>query len=111
MGRSLISIVKLDLLSFTCFSCVADPCREADSQGTGLDTVRPCHVSGGLLHFISHLALIPHRQDSFYKEHSSEELELAFANKYDFDHPDALDLHMFASVSVTFSGLQEQVHG
>ncbi|CUA78433.1 uridine kinase [Rhizoctonia solani] len=35
-------------------------------------------------------------QDSFYKEHTPEELELAFANKYDFDHPDAIDMPLFA---------------
>lgn len=37
-------------------------------------------------------------QDSFYKEHTPEELELAFANQYDFDHPDAIDMPMFAAV-------------
>lgn len=36
-------------------------------------------------------------QDSFYKFHTPEELELAHANKLDFDHPDALDIPMFAS--------------
>ncbi|KAF8523255.1 armadillo beta-catenin plakoglobin [Gautieria morchelliformis] len=36
-------------------------------------------------------------QDSFYKSHSSEDLERAFANQYDFDHPDAIDLPLFAS--------------
>ncbi|KAG6899299.1 hypothetical protein C0993_011461 [Termitomyces sp. T159_Od127] len=37
-------------------------------------------------------------QDSFYKYHTPEELELAHANKMDFDHPDALDMPMFAKV-------------
>ncbi|KAF5382162.1 hypothetical protein D9615_004389 [Tricholomella constricta] len=36
-------------------------------------------------------------QDSFYKYHTAEELELAHANKLDFDHPDAIDMPMFAS--------------
>ncbi|EIN04896.1 armadillo/beta-catenin/plakoglobin [Punctularia strigosozonata HHB-11173 SS5] len=36
-------------------------------------------------------------QDSFYKKHDEAELALAFANKYDFDHPDALDMQLFAS--------------
>ncbi|KAF9468053.1 armadillo/beta-catenin/plakoglobin [Collybia nuda] len=36
-------------------------------------------------------------QDSFYKYHSPEELELAHANKLDFDHPDAIDMPMFAA--------------
>ncbi|EJD06974.1 armadillo/beta-catenin/plakoglobin [Fomitiporia mediterranea MF3/22] len=36
-------------------------------------------------------------QDSFYKELTSEQLELAFANQYDFDHPDAIDMTEFAS--------------
>lgn len=35
-------------------------------------------------------------QDSFYKPHGPEELKLAFANQYDFDHPDSLDLALFA---------------
>jgi len=36
-------------------------------------------------------------QDSFYKELAQEELDLAFANEYDFDHPDAIDMPMFAA--------------
>ncbi|KAF9048605.1 armadillo/beta-catenin/plakoglobin [Panaeolus papilionaceus] len=36
-------------------------------------------------------------QDSFYKYHNEEELALAHANLLDFDHPDALDLPMFAA--------------
>ncbi|KAI0749410.1 armadillo/beta-catenin/plakoglobin [Daedaleopsis nitida] len=36
-------------------------------------------------------------QDSFYRQHSPEELELAFANRYDFDHPDAIDMPLFAA--------------
>ncbi|KAF8962791.1 uridine kinase family-domain-containing protein [Flammula alnicola] len=36
-------------------------------------------------------------QDSFYKFHNEEELALARANMLDFDHPDAIDMPMFAS--------------
>uniref|UniRef100_A0A0W0EXS7 Uridine kinase n=1 Tax=Moniliophthora roreri TaxID=221103 RepID=A0A0W0EXS7_MONRR len=36
-------------------------------------------------------------QDSFYKKHSPEELVLAHANMFDFDHPDAIDMPMFAA--------------
>ncbi|KAE9400192.1 armadillo/beta-catenin/plakoglobin [Gymnopus androsaceus JB14] len=36
-------------------------------------------------------------QDSFYKHHSPEEIALAFESKFDFDHPDAIDMPMFAS--------------
>ncbi|KAH8822998.1 armadillo/beta-catenin/plakoglobin [Flagelloscypha sp. PMI_526] len=35
-------------------------------------------------------------QDSFYKRHTPEELELAFKSLYDFDHPDSLDMPLFA---------------
>lgn len=41
--------------------------------------------------------LLEHK-DSFYKYHNSEELELAHANLLDFDHPDAIDMPMFAAV-------------
>ncbi|KAG8213128.1 uracil phosphoribosyltransferase-domain-containing protein [Butyriboletus roseoflavus] len=37
------------------------------------------------------------RQDSFYKYHNEEEVALAHANRFDFDHPDALDMPMFAA--------------
>lgn len=37
-------------------------------------------------------------QDSFYKYHNEEELALAHANLLDFDHPDAIDMSLFASV-------------
>ncbi|KAF8134911.1 armadillo beta-catenin plakoglobin [Boletus edulis] len=36
-------------------------------------------------------------QDSFYKYHTEEEIALAHANRFDFDHPDALDMPMFAA--------------
>ncbi|KAI0710271.1 armadillo/beta-catenin/plakoglobin [Earliella scabrosa] len=36
-------------------------------------------------------------QDSFYRRHSPEDLALAFANRYDFDHPDAIDMPLFAA--------------
>ena len=42
-------------------------------------------------------------QDSFYKYHSPEELALAHANMLDFDHPDALDMPMFAAVRLPLS--------
>ncbi|KDQ56971.1 hypothetical protein JAAARDRAFT_58450 [Jaapia argillacea MUCL 33604] len=51
-------------------------------------------IAGGSASGKTHVA----RQiDSFYKKHSPEEIDLAFANKYDFDHPDALDMSLFAS--------------
>lgn len=36
-------------------------------------------------------------QDSFYKRHTEEEIALAHANHFDFDHPDAIDMDMFAA--------------
>ncbi|CAL1716210.1 unnamed protein product [Somion occarium] len=36
-------------------------------------------------------------QDSFYKRHTPEEVELAHANLVDFDHPDAIDMPLFAA--------------
>ncbi|KAF8896342.1 armadillo/beta-catenin/plakoglobin [Infundibulicybe gibba] len=36
-------------------------------------------------------------QDSFYKFHSPEDLALAHASLFDFDHPDAIDMPMFAA--------------
>jgi uridine kinase len=40
------------------------------------------------------------KKDSFYKSIAPEVIELAFSNRYDFDHPDAMDMSMYASVSV-----------
>lgn len=37
-------------------------------------------------------------QDSFYKRHTQEEIDLANASLFDFDHPDALDMDLFAQV-------------
>ncbi|KZT07622.1 armadillo/beta-catenin/plakoglobin [Laetiporus sulphureus 93-53] len=36
-------------------------------------------------------------QDSFYKRHTREEIDLAFANRFDLDHPDAIDMPLFSS--------------
>ena len=40
----------------------------------------------------------PIAQDAFYKRHTPEEIALANASRFDFDHPDALDMPLFASV-------------
>ncbi|KAJ7066975.1 armadillo/beta-catenin/plakoglobin [Mycena amicta] len=36
-------------------------------------------------------------QDSFYKKHTPEELVIAHANAFDFDHPDSIDMELFAA--------------
>ncbi|KAI0033078.1 armadillo/beta-catenin/plakoglobin [Vararia minispora EC-137] len=36
-------------------------------------------------------------QDSFYKKHTPEEVALAFESRFDFDHPDSLDMDVFAA--------------
>ncbi|KAJ7227218.1 armadillo/beta-catenin/plakoglobin [Mycena pura] len=36
-------------------------------------------------------------QDSFYKHHTPEELALAHASAFDFDHPDSIDMALFAA--------------
>jgi len=41
-------------------------------------------------------------QDSFYKRHTEEEIALSHANRFDFDHPDAIDMPMFAAVRGPF---------
>jgi hypothetical protein len=48
-------------------------------------------------------------QDSFYKFHNEEELALAHANMLDFDHPDAIDMSLFASVRASSFGCILQV--
>jgi uridine kinase len=45
-------------------------------------------------------------QDSFYKPHGPEDLKLAFANNYDFDHPNALDMPMFSAVSANICSVE-----
>ncbi|KAJ7650221.1 armadillo/beta-catenin/plakoglobin [Roridomyces roridus] len=35
-------------------------------------------------------------QDSFYKKHTPEQLVLAHASAFDFDHPDSIDMPLFA---------------
>ncbi|THV07396.1 armadillo/beta-catenin/plakoglobin [Dendrothele bispora CBS 962.96] len=47
------------------------------------------------LGFIPAIAILS--QDSFYKKHTEEELALAHASLYDFDHPSAIDMPMFAT--------------
>ena len=51
------------------------------------------------------------QQDSFYKYHTEEEMALAHANRFDFDHPDALDMPMFAAVRSSESPTRGGVHG
>jgi len=84
---------------------INDKCHSADSCGWADRKVAGVHprcyysfAGDSQLHISfepSHVSF----QDSFYKHHSPEELELAHANKLDFDHPDAIDMPMFAAVS------------
>ncbi|KAI5117967.1 hypothetical protein M0805_001628 [Coniferiporia weirii] len=56
------------------------------------------HVARQILRSLGYIpSVVIISQDSFYKEHTPEELKLAFANQYDFDHPDAIDMTEFAS--------------
>ncbi|KAH7884328.1 uracil phosphoribosyltransferase-domain-containing protein [Phlebopus sp. FC_14] len=51
-------------------------------------------IAGGSASGKTHVA----RQiDSFYKYHTEDEIALAHANRFDFDHPDAIDMPMFAA--------------
>jgi hypothetical protein len=37
-------------------------------------------------------------QDSFYRKHTQEEIDLAFKSELDLDHPDAIDTDLFVKV-------------
>lgn len=59
------------------------------------------HVAREILRSIGSIpSVVILSQDSFYKRHDDDELKRAFANMYDFDHPDAIDMPLFASVRV-----------
>ncbi len=77
------------------------PCGPTDSREAWFNTY--CHhpLSGGIpiLTPVQSLSFrAPTLQDSFYKRHTSDEVALAHANRMDFDHPDAIDMPMFAAV-------------
>ncbi|THH20741.1 hypothetical protein EW146_g696 [Bondarzewia mesenterica] len=46
-------------------------------------------------------------QDSFYKPHTPEEIKLAFASRFDFDHPDSIDMDLFASCLADLKNLRQ----
>ncbi|KAI0049770.1 armadillo/beta-catenin/plakoglobin [Auriscalpium vulgare] len=46
-------------------------------------------------------------QDSFYKRHSPEEIAQAFACRFDFDHPDSIDMDLFAACLADLKNLQQ----
>jgi uridine kinase len=37
-------------------------------------------------------------QDSFYRQHTQEEIDLAFRSELDLDHPNAIDTDLFVEV-------------
>ncbi|TDL25646.1 P-loop containing nucleoside triphosphate hydrolase protein [Rickenella mellea] len=51
-------------------------------------------IAGGSASGKTHVA---QQIDSFYKWHTPEEVALAFENNYDLDHPDSIDMPMFAA--------------
>ncbi|KAI0264485.1 armadillo/beta-catenin/plakoglobin [Gloeopeniophorella convolvens] len=46
-------------------------------------------------------------QDSFYKQHTPEQVALAFASRFDFDHPDSIDMELFAACLSDLKQLQQ----
>ncbi|KAI0288012.1 uridine kinase family-domain-containing protein [Russula brevipes] len=46
-------------------------------------------------------------QDSFYRRHTPEEVALAFASRFDLDHPDAIDMDLFAACLSDLKNLQQ----
>ncbi|KAI0777112.1 armadillo/beta-catenin/plakoglobin [Irpex lacteus] len=46
-------------------------------------------------------------QDSFYRKHSPEQVILAHKNLVDFDHPDAIDMPLFASCLADLKGCKQ----
>jgi hypothetical protein len=76
-----------------------DTCCKANRTQARIDTNRHYFISGCIppRSSFSRVNNFP-VQDSFYKYHDEEELELAHANLLDFDHPTAIDMPMFASV-------------
>ncbi|KAJ7494764.1 armadillo/beta-catenin/plakoglobin [Mycena galericulata] len=46
-------------------------------------------------------------QDSFYKRHTPEELTLAHASAFDFDHPDSIDMALFAQCLAELKACQQ----
>ena len=78
-------------------SC-ADPRSTTDPPFPGLHPFS-CHsFPGTFLNDFDTVQELITFQDSFYKELNESQLQLAFSNQYDFDHPDALDMDEFAAV-------------
>jgi len=75
-------------------------------RGRSYATLARCQLSSSYPKYVSSphtwCSNVESSQDSFYKFHDEEELALAHANLLDFDHPDALDMPMFAGVSMLF---------
>lgn len=85
--------------------CHIDACSQANCALARFDTYSSHHVTGEptlSIESCSHTQGHISPQDSFYKELTQEQLKLAFSNKYDFDHPDALDMPLFASVRTLY---------
>ncbi|KAI0303809.1 armadillo/beta-catenin/plakoglobin [Multifurca ochricompacta] len=52
-------------------------------------------------------AVVIMSQDSFYKKHTPEEVALAFTSRFDFDHPDSIDMDLFAACLSDLKNLQQ----
>lgn len=99
-------------------------CRSTNNKKPGSDSHSHHPVAGQLACALSStITDQPFLQDSFYKKLSPENSELAFgelthdlwawtvltqlkASKYDFDHPDAIDMDMFAAVRTLYALLK-----
>ncbi|KAJ7170713.1 armadillo/beta-catenin/plakoglobin [Mycena crocata] len=84
-------------------------------MGTGLRMLSssasladPTHVARQIVRLLGSIpSVVILSQDSFYKHHTPEELALAHASAFDFDHPDSIDMPMFAACLSDLKGCQQ----
>ncbi|KIP07670.1 hypothetical protein PHLGIDRAFT_29945 [Phlebiopsis gigantea 11061_1 CR5-6] len=66
------------------------------------------HVARQIVQSLGRIpSIVIFSQDSFYKRNSPEEVALAHANRKDFDHPDAIDMPLFAECLADLKGCRQ----
>lgn len=87
---------------------LADLCRRTNPQQDGTLAICRDYVTSMFLALTLVASAVTDStvqylcQDSFYNWLTPEQSKVAFENKYDFDHPNAIDLQLFAEAGSRF---------
>ncbi|KAI0690169.1 uridine kinase family-domain-containing protein [Cytidiella melzeri] len=108
-NRVVLSLSGLEVNKYARYGEDGLPTSEAFVVGiAGGSASGKTHVARQIVESLGSLpSVVILSQDSFYRKHSPEDVILAHQNRIDFDHPNAIDMPLFAACLADLKGCQQ----